>query len=138
MNQPAVGAENMTQIEPEKAGGVKGKTAPSKETRISREKRSLSKLCKDLPDGKKAIAMPLVEQAAFMRVTLADLQDEINKSGCVEEYQNGRNQSGWKTTAALQAYNSTVKNYAAVCERLDRILPDSPVGRKLVELMRDG
>ena len=100
MNQPAVGAENMTQIESEKAGGVKGKTAPSKENRINREKRSLSKLCRDLPDGK--------------------------------------NQSGWKTTAALQAYNSTVKNYAAVCERLDRILPDNPVGRKLVELMRDG
>lgn len=128
----------MAQIAPKKAEGTKSKTTPSKVDRIKREKRSLSKLCKDLPDGKKAIAVPLVEQAAFMRVTLSDLQDEINESGCVEEYQNGRNQSGWKTTAALQAYNSTVKNYAAVCERLDRILPDSTVGKKLAELMRDG
>lgn len=72
-----------------------------------------------------------------MRITLTDLQAEINEGGCVEEYQNGRNQSGFKVTAALQAYNSTVKNYAAVCERLDRILPTSSVGSKLAALMRD-
>jgi hypothetical protein len=107
----------------------------TREQRIKAEKSRLRKLCKDLPENKKAIALPLVEQAAFMRITLDDLQEEINEAGCVEEYQNGRNQSGFKTTAALQAYNSTVKNYAAVCERLDRILPASSVGSKLKALM---
>lgn len=109
----------------------------TKEQRIKAEIRSLRKLCDGLPKSKLAVALPLVEQAAFMRVTLTDLQAEINEAGCVEEYQNGKNQSGFKTTAALQAYNSTVKNYAAVCERLDRILPASPVGSKLAALMRD-
>lgn len=109
----------------------------TKEQRIKSEKNKLKKLCKDLPANKQAIALPLVEQAAFMRVTLDDLQEEINAAGCVEEYQNGRNQSGYKVTAALQAYNSTVKNYAGVCERLDRILPASPVGNKLKALLSD-
>ena len=109
----------------------------TREQRIKAEKSRLRTLCKDLPENKKAIALPLVEQAAFMRITLDDLQEEINEAGCVEEYQNGRNQSGFKTTAALQAYNSTVKNYAAVCERLDRILPASSVGSKLKALMAD-
>ena len=109
----------------------------TREQRIKAEKSRLRKLCKDLPENKKAMALPLVEQAAFMRITLDDLQEEINEAGCVEEYQNGRNQSGFKTTAALQAYNSTVKNYAAVCERLDRILPASSVGSKLKALMAD-
>ena len=83
------------------------------------------------------MALPLVEQAAFMRITLEDLQKQINEEGCVEEYQNGKNQQGFKTTAALQAYNSTVKNYAAVCERLDRILPQSPAGNKLMAFLND-
>lgn len=109
----------------------------TREERIKTEKNRLRRLCKDLPKNKQAIAIPLVEQAAFMRITLDDLQEEINAAGCVEEYQNGRNQSGVKTTAALQAYNSTVKNYAAVCERLDRILPASSVGSKLKALMAD-
>lgn len=109
----------------------------TKEQRIKSEYNKLKRQCKGLPENKLAVALPLIEQAAFMRITLADLQVEINEAGCVEEYQNGRNQSGFKTTAALQAYNSTVKNYAAVCERLDRILPTSPVGRKLAALLGD-
>lgn len=113
------------------------KSEKTKEQRIKSEFNKLKKLCDGLGANKLAVAMPLVEQAAFMRITLADLQQEINESGCVEEYQNGRNQSGFKVTAALQAYNSTVKNYAAVCERLDRILPASSVGSKLAALMAD-
>lgn len=108
-----------------------------KETRISEVQRELVKLCEGLPEKKRAVALPLISQAAFMQVTLEDLQEEINKAGCTEEYQNGKNQSGNKATAALQAYNSMVKNYAGVCERLDRILPDSPVGGKLLALLID-
>lgn len=107
------------------------------EQRIRAEKNRLRKLCKDLPESKRAIALPLVEQAAFMRVTLDDLQEKINEAGGVDEYQNGRNQAGYKVAAALQAYNSTVKNYAAVCERLDRILPASSGGSKLKALLAD-
>ena len=110
----------------------------TREQRIKAEKKRLSKLCDGLTDSKLAVALPLVEQAAFMRITLDDLQDEINTAGCVEEYQNGKNQSGFKTTAALQAYNSTVKNYAAVCERLDRILPQTAGMGKLKALLGDG
>lgn len=108
-----------------------------KQTRIKEEFERLKRLCEGLSENKLAVALPLVEQAAFMRITLTDLQIEINEMGCVEEYQNGRNQSGFKVTAALQAYNSTVKNYAAVCERLDRILPATPVGSKLASFMAD-
>lgn len=114
------------------------KKEQTREQRIKAEKRRLAKLCEELPDGKRAIALPLVEQAAFLRITLDDLQVEINEAGCVEEYQNGRNQSGFKVTAALQAYNSTVKNYAAVCERLDRILPQTGGMSKLKSFLADG
>lgn len=114
------------------------KTEKSKEQRVKAEIRKLKSLAAGLSENKLAVALPLVEQAAFMRVTLDDLQKQINEEGCVEEYQNGKNQQGFKTTAALQAYNSTVKNYAAVCERLDRILPQqAAVGSKLQKFLGD-
>ena len=113
------------------------KSEPTKEQRVAAEARKLKKLAKGLSESKLAVVVPLIEQAAFMRITLDDLQKQINEEGCVEEYQNGKNQQGFKITAALQAYNSTVKNYAAVCERLDRILPQSPGGGKLAALLAD-
>lgn len=109
----------------------------TKEERVKKELKTLKKLTEGLSASKLAVALPLIEQAAFMRITLADLQTEINEMGCVEEYKNGREQQGFKVTAALQAYNSTVKNYAAVCERLDRILPASTGGSKLAALLGD-
>lgn len=108
-----------------------------KETRIKQVLKRLEALCDGLPDKKRAVALPLVKQAAFMQITLEDLQAEILAEGCVEEYQNGKNQAGMKATAALQAYNATVKNFAGICERLDRILPENIGGSKLRSLLSD-
>lgn len=109
----------------------------SKPTRIKKVRKQLESLCEGLPEKKRAVALPLIEQAAFMQITLADLQKDILDEGCTEEYQNGRNQSGMKATASLQAYNAMVKNFAGICERLDRILPDGVGGSKLLSLLND-
>lgn len=108
-----------------------------KETRIKKVRTRLESLCAGLPEKKRAVALPLIEQAAFMQITLEDLQQDILGEGCTEEYQNGKNQSGVKATASLQAYNSMVKNFAGICERLDRILPESAGGSKLRALLDD-
>ena len=66
---------------------------------------------------------PILQNAAFMRVTLEDLQQLILEEGVVDEYQNGENQHGKKQSAALQSYNALVKNYAAVSKTLTQMLP---------------
>lgn len=109
----------------------------SKQTRIKKVRTRLESLCEGLPEKKKAVALPLIEQAAFMQITLEDLQKDILADGCTEEYQNGKNQSGMKATASLQAYNAMVKNFAGICERLDRILPEGVGGSKLLSLLND-
>lgn len=58
-----------------------------------------------------------------MKVTLEDLQKVINTEGVTEEYQNGANQRGVKQSAALQSYNSLIKNYASVIKALSQLLP---------------
>ena len=68
-----------------------------------------------MPDSKKAIVFPLLQNLAFMKITLDDLQQSINE--------NGENQYGRKAAADLQAYNSLIKNYNAVSDRLEKLLP---------------
>ena len=58
-----------------------------------------------------------------MKITLDTLQAEIREKGTVESYQNGERQSGFKISAAVQAYNHTIKNYNAVMDKLIDRLP---------------
>lgn len=102
-----------------------------KETRISEEFTRLLEIYKDLPENKMKLIRPLIQNAAFMKVTLEDLQLSINKNGCSEEYKNGENQYGKKAAADLQAYNSLIKNYNTVSDRLEKMLPTEKRKSKL-------
>jgi len=65
----------------------------------------------------------MIEKAAFMSVTLDDLQDEININGVIEQYQNGANQFGVKKSAAVDVYNTMIKNYTSIMKQLTDLLP---------------
>ena len=106
-----------------------------KEERISKELKRLKAIYKDLPKNKLAIVTPLLENAAFMKITLEDLQKSINESGCSDEYKNGANQYGKKASADLQAYNSLIKNYNTVSDRLEKLLPAEKKQSRLEALM---
>jgi len=95
-----------------------------KDKRIKKEIVKLRKLSKDLDEDKKKAVEKLIENIAFMSVTLEDLQVEINKNGVVESYQNGENQSGKKQSSALQSYNALIKNYTSCLTQLLNQLPD--------------
>ena len=106
-----------------------------KEERISKELKRLKAIYRDLPKNKLAIVTPLLENAAFMKITLEDLQKSINESGCSDEYKNGANQYGKKASADLQAYNSLIKNYNTVSDRLEKLLPTEKKQSRLEALM---
>ena len=91
----------------------------------------------ELPENQMAIVEPLVQNAAFMKITLDDLQKSINADGCSEEYMNGANQYGKKASADLQAYNSLIKNYNTVTERLGKLLPPEKRESRLEQLARE-
>lgn len=69
------------------------------------------------------MALPLLQNASFMKVTLEDLQEIINEEGVTDVYQNGANQHGKKQSATLQSYNSLIKNYANVIKTLSQLVP---------------
>lgn len=66
----------------------------AKTTLIQEEYNRIMAHYADLPKNQMAIVEPLIQNAAFMKITLDDLQKSINADGCSEEYMNGANQYG--------------------------------------------
>lgn len=96
------------------------------------------KIYNDLPPRKKTLADPLIRNAAFMEIQLEQLQDQINANGTDDEYKNGANQFGRKISADLQAYNSLIKSYNMVNQRLENMLPEEKKKESKLAAFRSG
>lgn len=100
----------------------------TKETRIAKEKQRLNDLFVDLDENQRQTAAGLINSAAFLAVSLADLETEINKNGYVDSYQNGATQSGEKISASVQAYATLTAKYTTIMNALLKIVP--PAAKK--------
>lgn len=102
----------------------------TKEERIKKEERRLARLFKDIPKERKDTVKSLIANAAFMAVTLEDLQAIINRDGVVSEYQNGENQWGTKKSPEVEVHIQMTKNHLAVMKQLCDLLPDGDDGKR--------
>lgn len=109
---------------------------PSKTALIKRERARLAEIFRDLDENKLKIADPLIDRAAFLTVSIAELEDQINREGWTEEYQNGSSQKGVKRSAAADAHIALTKNLAAISKQLLDIVPPAARDGKLSELMK--
>ena len=103
----------------------------TKDKRIKKELDRLNEIYKDLPEDTYAVLQPLIENAAFMAVTLQDLQEQIKRDGPIEEYRNGNTQYGKKQASALMAYNNTLRNYNNTIKVLSSKMPVVTVKKEL-------
>ena len=106
----------------------------TKEEQITAEIERLTALFEGTDANKRALVTPLIENAAFMRVTLDEMQEIINRDGVIDHYTNGQHQGGAKASAAVQGYNSLVKNYAAVIKTLMGLVPLEVRESKLTQI----
>ncbi|MCZ9311746.1 MAG: hypothetical protein O0V67_00065, partial [Methanocorpusculum sp.] len=72
----------------------------TKDQKIKREINRLKRVFRDLDKNKLQTVESLIRNAAFMAVSLEELQEIINEEGYPVEYQNGANQSGTKQSDA--------------------------------------
>lgn len=100
------------------------KTDLSKDDRIKKAKSVLLRQFSKLDTKRKKTVESLIENAAFMIVTLEDLQESINLNGVISEYQNGQNQWGTKKSPEVEIYNTMIKNHMQVMKQLTDLLPD--------------
>jgi hypothetical protein len=96
----------------------------TKEERIKKEIRRLNSLFCDLGKDKQNVVKSLIENAAFMAVTLEDLQQVINTKGVVSKYKNGENQWGTKKSPEVDIHIAMTKNHTQVMKQLTEMLPD--------------
>lgn len=94
----------------------------SKEERIKKEVNRLRRILKNVPKDKISAAMGIIQRAAFMAITLEDLEADLNEKGTVELFTQGEYVYERQRPAA-QLYNTTVKNYTATCKQLSDLIP---------------
>ena len=107
----------------------------TKETRVKREKKRLQEIFKDMEPNKLSTCQALIDRAAFITVSLQDLEEQLNLTGWVEPYQNGENQSGLKKAAAADVHISLTKNLNAIVKQLLDLVPPAQKASRLEAMM---
>lgn len=106
-----------------------------KSTRVAKEKKRLLDIFKDLEPNKLQTCYALIDRAAFITVSLQELEEQLNESGWVEYYQNGENQSGMKKAAAADVHISLTKNLNAIIKQLLELVPPAQKESRLNALI---
>lgn len=107
------------------------------EEKIKREFSRLKRIFKDLDKNKLQTVESLIKNAAFMAVSLEELQEIINEEGYTVEYQNGANQSGTKQSDAVKTHIAMTKNHAAIIKQLCDLVPPEKKKESRLQALRD-
>lgn len=104
----------------------------TKEERIKAEKDRLEKIYQALPEKEYKTALKLIDNVAFMSVTLEDLMAIINNDELVKTTINA-SQTFMKEHPALTSYNKMYANFLKGIQQLSSLLPKNYGDNKLVE-----
>lgn len=99
-----------------------------KEKTIKKEIVKLKKLFKALPKDKLKAAEGLINEAAFMRATLAEARETIDNEGILDWFEQGPN-AYYREHPATKVYNTMIQRYATVCKQLFDMIPDPDAGK---------
>ena len=109
----------------------------TKEQKIKKEIARLKRVFKDLDKNKLQTVESLIKNAAFMAVSLEELQEIINDEGYVVEYQNGENQKATKQSDAVKTQIAMTKNHAAIIKQLTDLVPPEKKKESKLQALRD-
>lgn len=73
--------------------------------------------------SKNKLGLALIERAIFMRKTLKELEEEIEKGGVITTMCQGKYDIE-RANPAIQAYNGLVKNYTSTIKQIIDLLPE--------------
>lgn len=100
-----------------------------------KELKKLKSIVESLPDDRRKLTEGLVKDAAFMAEQLEKLRNHIQENGWSEEYQNGANQSGRKSSPEADMYVKVQKLYSSTIKQLTDLLPSNDISVPGAELM---
>jgi hypothetical protein len=108
-----------------------------KTTRIAREKDRLKAIFSGLDENKLSTCYALIDRAAFITISLEDLEEELNRTGWTETYTNGQYQEGVKKSAAADTHISLTKNLNAIMKQLLDLVPPAQKASRLQEMINE-
>jgi DNA-directed RNA polymerase subunit F len=109
----------------------------TKHQKVKREIGRLRRVLKDLDRNMMQVVVPLIENAAFMSVSLKELEEIINEQGYTVEYKNGENQFGTKQSDEVKTHIAMLKNLATVIKTLADIAPPTRRKDSRLQALRD-
>ncbi|MCL2699621.1 MAG: hypothetical protein FWE68_04860 [Defluviitaleaceae bacterium] len=109
----------------------------SKDQKIKREIARLKRIFCDLDKNKLQTVESLICNAAFMSVSLEELQEIINTEGYTEEYQHGGGQYGRKQSEAVKTHIAMTKNHASIMKQLADLTPPVRAKKSALQNLRD-
>src|SRR5690606_7254906 len=93
-----------------------------KAKKIKAELTRLKKVFKDLPEDKRRIVDGLMQEAAFMRATLEETREIIDREGVIDRFEQGA-QKFLREHPATKVYAAMINRYSAVVKQLIDLLP---------------
>lgn len=113
----------------------------TKRNKIKTLKNRFNKLFKQLDKPTFLLVQNLINELAFMSVTLEENRQYIEEFGVKEIYMNGKGQFGYKESVESKNYNAMIKNYTNVVKQLVDFLPKEEkksVGEDLLKFIASG
>ncbi|QUI24882.1 hypothetical protein HZI73_22400 [Vallitalea pronyensis] len=93
-----------------------------KEKAITKEKNKIKKLYKDFPKEKVKVLEGLINESAFMKVSIEELRVDLIKEGLSEIFKQGK-QEFKREHPQVRTYVTFLKQYSAVMKQLIDLLP---------------
>ena len=91
--------------------------------RIRKEELRLLKVYADIDPNRKKIILGLIRRAAFMRISLDDLEKDLCANGLTEEFSQGDQTPYLRERPAARIYSGMNSGYQKIIKQLTDLLP---------------
>ena len=111
-----------------------------KEKKIKQEMNRVKKLYKDFPKEKAKALEGLIHEAAFMKISLEELRNDLLKNGLTELFEQGE-QAFMRERPETGVYTKFIQRYSGVMKQLIDLLPveiKKEENDKLMEFVKKG
>lgn len=102
---------------------AKDKNKSKREQAVEREVARLTKNFSTIDGKKRSIIRGLIDRAAFMRVSLNEMEDDLDKNGFTEMFSQGDQEPYERKRPTADLYNTMNANYQKIIKQLTDLAP---------------
>ena len=96
----------------------------TREQKITKEVRRLNTIYKDVQKQNKSIIEGLIQRAAYMRITLEEMEKDLSENGYVEMFSQSEKADPYERERPVaRLYNTMNKNYQSIIKQLSDLVP---------------